>query len=95
MEEDEVLVEMAVSDLKPQPRDIETQDILHAAIEEFVVTREELVSSSRAHRIALPRQVVMHLLQEGNALSFPEIGELLGSRDHTTIICGHERSQTR
>lgn len=55
MEEDEVLVEMAVSDLKPQPRDIETQDILHAAIEEFVVTREELVSSSRAHRIALPR----------------------------------------
>ncbi|MFO7944276.1 MAG: chromosomal replication initiator protein DnaA [Anaerolineales bacterium] len=91
MEINEDLVESAVADLMPQPREIEPQHILQAVTEEFDVSKEELLSRSRAHRIALPRQVAMHLLREGTSLSYPEIGELLGGRDHTTVMYGNDK----
>jgi len=91
MEVDEDLVETAVADLMPQPREIEPKHILHAVTEEFDVSEDELFSRSRAHRIALPRQVAMHLLREGTPLSYPEIGEMLGGRDHTTVMYGNEK----
>jgi chromosomal replication initiator protein len=33
----------------------------------------------------------MYLLREESELSLPKIGELLGGRDHTTVMYGHEK----
>ena len=85
------LVESAVADLMPQSREIAPSQILSVITREFHVSREELLSRSRAHRVSHPRQVAMYLLREKTSLSFPEIGELLGDRDHTTIMYGHEK----
>jgi chromosomal replication initiator protein len=36
--------------------------------------------------VALPRQVAMYLLREDAKASLPQIGEMLGGRDHTTVM---------
>jgi len=42
-----------------------------------------------------PRQVAMYLIRQETDASLPEIGGLLGGRDHTTVIHGVERIKER
>jgi len=88
---DEKLVEYALADLMPESREIEPDQILKIIAQEYDVSLEELVSTNRSQRIAFPRQIAMYMLREESELSLPKIGELLGGRDHTTIMYGHEK----
>ena len=49
---------------------------------------DDLLGQKRSANIAVPRQLVMYLLRTYNEISLPQIGELLGGRDHTTIMYG-------
>jgi chromosomal replication initiator protein len=51
----------------------------------FGVTVEELLSKSRAARIAWPRQLAMFLARELTHASLPVIGQAFGGRDHATV----------
>ena len=88
---DEQLVDYALADLMPEPREIEPQHILTTIAQEYDVTMDELLSHSRSQRIAFPRQIAMYMLREESELSLPKIGEMLGGRDHTTIMYGHDK----
>jgi len=46
----------------------------------------DMFSKRRPQNIALPRQVAMYLSKELTQRSLPEIGELFGGRDHTTVL---------
>ena len=46
----------------------------------------DMYSKRRPTAIALPRQVAMYLAKELTQKSLPEIGELFGGRDHTTVL---------
>ena len=46
----------------------------------------DMYSKRRPSNIALPRQVAMYLAKELTQKSLPEIGELFGGRDHTTVL---------
>jgi chromosomal replication initiator protein len=52
---------------------------------------EEIISPKRNKEIMLPRQVSMYLLRYEINLSFPAIGNVLGKRDHTTIMHGCDK----
>jgi chromosomal replication initiator protein len=88
---DEKLVDFALADLMPEPKEIEPGQILSTIAQEYGVSMDELLSQSRSQRIAFPRQVAMYILREESELSLPKIGELLGGRDHTTVMYGHEK----
>ena len=88
---DENLVEYALADLMPASKEIEPEQILKTIAHEYGVSMEELISHSRSQRIAFPRQIAMYILREESDLSLPKIGEILGGRDHTTIMYGHEK----
>jgi chromosomal replication initiator protein len=45
-----------------------------------------MYSKRRPNAIAAPRQVAMYLAKEMTQKSLPEIGELFGGRDHTTVL---------
>lgn len=87
----EELVDYALADLMPESKEVEPDQILKAVASEFDVTIDELISRSRVHSIALPRQVAMYLLREENDVSLPKIGDLLGGRDHTTVMYGCDK----
>ncbi len=88
---DEQLVEYALADLMPESREIEPEHILNTIAQQFGVSLEELLSHNRSQRIAFPRQVAMYMLREESELSLPKIGEILGGRDHTTVMYGHNK----
>ncbi len=88
---DEKLVDYALADLMPEQRDIEPQHILSTIAQEYGVSMDELLSQNRSQRIAFPRQIAMYMLREESELSLPKIGEILGGRDHTTVMYGHEK----
>ncbi|MBQ9931935.1 MAG: chromosomal replication initiator protein DnaA [Firmicutes bacterium] len=51
----------------------------------------DLDSSKRSRDIAYPRQIAMYLCREMTGLSYPNIGEAFGGRDHTTVMHACEK----
>jgi chromosomal replication initiator protein len=46
----------------------------------------DMYSKKRPANIARPRQIAMFMAKELTQKSLPEIGELFGGRDHTTVL---------
>lgn len=59
----------------------------------FDVTPGEMVQHYRDRRLAYPRFAAYRLLRD-RGLTTPQIGRMLGKRDHSTIIHGLERAET-
>jgi chromosomal replication initiator protein len=62
------------------------ESIQDAVCDTFSITREELLSSSRAARLVWPRQIAMYLAREKTELTLPDIGRRFGGRNHTTVM---------
>jgi chromosomal replication initiator protein len=69
--------------------------IQEAACRHFDLSPDELISPSRAARVAWPRQVAMYLARELTTESLPAIGRHFGGRDHTTVLHAWRRTSTR
>ena len=80
------LVEVALADLLPQRSDVQPQKIIELVAREWQTTVEALLGRDRSQKIAQPRQVAMYLLRKETDASLPQIGEVLGGRDHTTVM---------
>jgi chromosomal replication initiator protein len=63
--------------------------------EAFGLTREELLSPSRAARVAWPRQVAMYLARQHTHETLPAIGAHFGGRDHSTVLHACKRATDR
>lgn len=66
--------------------DKHAQYIFNKVLRHYNRTYEEIVSPRRLKEFAVVRSVIVNLLREMTALSLPEIGRILGGRDHTTIL---------
>jgi chromosomal replication initiator protein len=80
------LVEVALADLLPQRQNVVPEKIVELVAREWQTTVEDLLGRDRSQRIAEPRQVAMYLLRKETDASLPQIGEVLGGRDHTTVM---------
>lgn len=67
------------------------QAILKAVVDFYNISSNDLVKRSRKKEVVRPRQIAMYLLREEVKLSFPEIGQKLGGRDHSTVIHACEK----
>lgn len=67
------------------------QTILKSVADFYSISLADLIKRSRKKEIVKPRQVAMFLLREETKLSFPEIGQKLGGRDHSTVIHACEK----
>ncbi len=72
------------------------QLILKAVADFYSISGSDLIKRSRKKEVVKPRQIAMFLLREETKLSFPEIGQKLGGRDHSTVIhaCEKIRSES-
>ena len=85
------VAETALSNLLPQRSNLTPDQIVEAVGLHFGVGANALRGRSRSRSIARPRQVAMYLIREETGTSLPQIGAVLGGRDHTTILYGCER----
>jgi len=85
------LIHSALADLLPQPSAMEPRQVLDVVARSFGVTAAQLVGRARSHEVALPRQVAMYLLRQEANVSLPQIGAVLGGRDHTTVMYACEK----
>ena len=80
------LVEVALADLLPQHGDLQPEVVVNQVAQYYKLSVDKLLSLDRSRDVARPRQVAMYLLREEVHISYPQIGAVLGGRDHTTVM---------
>jgi len=81
------VVKEALKDLlSVQNRQISVENIQKTVADFFNIKVADMYSKKRPANIARPRQIAMYLAKELTQKSLPEIGELFGGRDHTTVL---------
>ncbi len=85
------LVDMALGEFMVRRGSLTTDDIISAVAKRFRLEPEQLIGRDRSKAVALARQVAMYLIREETSNSLPKIGDLLGGRDHSTILYGCEK----
>jgi chromosomal replication initiator protein len=69
-----------------QERLVTVENIQKIVAEYYKIRLADMLSKRRSRSIARPRQIAMSLAKELTSHSLPEIGDLFGGRDHTTVL---------
>lgn len=77
--------------LQQNTSNINPNHIIRCASQFFDISHADLINKSRRKEVVLPRQIVMFLLRDMLGMSYPDIGEKMGKRDHTTAIHSYEK----
>lgn len=99
---------ITISDMEPSP-DEEVQDeestiwrinrrwtqIVREVCQAHKVSRTEIMSHRRTPRIAISRHEAFWKLREFTCLSLPQIGRLMGGFDHSSILYGCRKHESR
>lgn len=81
-------VKEIISTLTNLPRQgaITAKTIIETVTKYFNVELSDIIGSCRKKELVIPRQIIMYLMREELNASFPNIGQELGGRDHTTAM---------
>lgn len=83
------LVKSILDSLYPsKTNEISAENIIKSVANAFGVRITELKSKKRTRNIVMPRQIAMYLIRKLTPLSLPEIGEVFGGMDHTSVLHG-------
>jgi chromosomal replication initiator protein len=85
------VAKVALGNLMPHRRELPPGEIIQRVAHHFGLECDQLKGRSRKREVARPRQIAMYLIREETDASLPQIGDLLGGRDHSTILYGCER----
>ena len=93
LERTDITMEIAIKELQniispDKPHEITPQLIVEVVSEHFNITVDQIMSKTRSNDIAKPRQIAMYLCKNLTNQPLDSIGQLLGGRDHSTIIHG-------
>ena len=72
--------------LSIQNRQVGVENIQKTVADFYKIKVADMYSKKRPASIARPRQIAMYIAKEMTQKSLPEIGELFGGRDHTTVF---------
>jgi chromosomal replication initiator protein len=91
------LAEEVLAGLYPElaPRRHSVAEIQERICEQFSISMEQLLSTSRAQPVAWPRQLAMYLARELTDATLPAIGRAFGGRNHTTVLHACKRTVER
>lgn len=95
----QINLEMAKEVLKniitESTKEITIEKIQKTVAEHFQIKVAEIKSQKRLKNIVLPRQVAMYISRSLTNMSYPEIGEKFGGKDHSTIIHAIKKIQEK
>ncbi len=70
---------------------LDGRQIAETVAEYYRITFDALCSKQRDKYIVMPRQIAMYLIRQETQISLLEIGQLLGGRDHSTVLHACEK----
>jgi chromosomal replication initiator protein len=77
--------------ISPTPTQLNPNSLLKLICENYGITLKELLGKKRTQNLVIPRHLAMYVLRHDLDLNLETIGQLLGGRDHTTIMHGIEK----
>ncbi len=77
-----------VQNEKPQTT---VREILKVVAEHFAISQNDLKGERRLKEIVFPRQIAMYFIRNFTGSSLEGTGEVLGGRDHSTILHGVDK----
>ena len=81
------LAEKIINEFKYENEKVISCDFIKETIAKyFSISKDDLSSNKRSNDIAFPRQIAMFLCREIANMSYPQIGEDFGGRDHSTVM---------
>ena len=72
--------------IKTEENDSNPEDIIKTVSRFYNLKTSDLKGKRKSNSIVLPRQISMYIMRKKTSLSLPEIGQLFGGRDHSTVI---------
>lgn len=72
-------------------RSMAIDDVVEKVAQFFNIEPASIYEKTRRKEVVKPRQLIMYILREDFAVSYPTIGQKLGGRDHTTVIHSCEK----
>ncbi|MDH4358331.1 MAG: chromosomal replication initiator protein DnaA [Candidatus Berkelbacteria bacterium] len=67
-------------------KSVDTAEIISAVCKYYSLSRDEILGKGRKKELIRPRQVTIFLIREKTNKSLPEIGKIMGGKDHTTVL---------
>ena len=81
------LAEKIINEFKYENEKVISCDFIKETVAKyFSISKDDLSSNKRSNDIAFPRQIAMYLCREIATMSYPQIGEDFGGRDHSTVM---------
>lgn len=89
------LAEKALQDIVSRQAELTVDQVIAAVSQYYRIQEKTLIGRGRSKDVSAARQMAMYLAREETGASLPHIGEVLGGRDHTTIMHGWEKIASR
>lgn len=83
---EEAIVETSPPKPEPKPIRPSVQDVIVATCLLERVDVRAMISPTREYHISHPRQLAMYIARSITGRSYPQIGRIMGGRDHTTVL---------
>jgi len=72
--------------IKEENKEPSPEEIQKLVSKYFNIKLADIKGKKKNNAVVLPRQISMYIIRKKTSLSFPEIGDLFGGRDHSTVI---------
>jgi len=67
-------------------KSVDTAEIISSVCKYYSLTRDEVLGKGRKKELIQPRQITIFLIRNETNKSLPEIGKIMGGKDHSTIL---------
>lgn len=84
-------IRMYLGEVAVKPQNLVPKKVLAGINQYFNIKMSDLTGPRRKKGLVLPRQLAMYILYKDCRLPFETIGDMLGGRDHTTIMHGVDK----
>ncbi len=74
-----------------KPLTLTHNQVVSTICEYFNITSKDLMGPKRQKGLVLPRHITMYILSEELGMTVEKIGQILGGRDHTTVMHGRDK----
>jgi len=88
---DDNLIDKALGQKRVERKHVHPDDVINTICNYFDIKPTQLKGTKRTASLVRSRQICMYLLKEEFGLTFSDIGNILGGRDHTTIMHGVDK----